>query len=939
VDTIIFSIGAGCTTTFILTVNPLPAAITGLNKVCIGQCITLSDGGGGTWSTSGPTATVSATTGSVCGVTTGVATITYTLPTSLCTATKPVTVNPLPSLYTVTGGGSYCAGGSGVHVGLNGSTIGVLYQLYVGGVIVGLPLAGTGAPLDFGSQTTAGIYNVIATNASTGCVKTMTGTVTITINPLPPLCTVTGGGTICAGAAGMHVGLTCSFVGISYQLMLGGTGVGTTISGTGAPLDFGLQTAAGTYTVVGTNAATGCIQTMTGSVVLNVNPLPGAIAGPSALCPGSTILLTDPTPGGTWTSTNLPIATIGATTGIVSGSTTGTTTIIYTLTATGCQTATIVTVSPAPGPIIGPATLCVGIPVTLTDAVSGGSWTSSAPGTASIGSLTGSVTPIIPGPTTITYSLGGTSCTVTKSITVNPGPAPITGVANVCAGSTTTVSDITPGGTWTNSTPSVGTISTTGVVTGISAGTTTVSYAVGAGCPSILTVTVNPLPLAIGGPIQVCAGSAITETDASAGGTWSIAPVATATVVSTSGLVSGLVAGTATVTYTLPTTCLITRPVTVNPLPSVIGGSAVVCVGLTTTLTDATPGGTWTHTSPLIGAISSTGVYTGISNGTDSVTYTIGTGCKISVVVTVNSVPTAIIGAGSICVGSTLTLSDPIPGGTWSSAAPLIATVNPATGVVTGVNPGSASIVYASGGCGTSVTVTVIAAPVAMSSTPSSVCVGGTITKTDASPAGFWTSGSPTLATVSSTGVVTGISSGTVIISYSLSTGCAVIAPVVVNPISQIMGTPVVCVGQTTNLTDTTLGGSWISSAPGTASINTSGVVTGHAAGLVTITYMEPTGCYATLAVTVNPVPASITGPSQVCVGSSILLTDPTIGSGMYWSSSVPSVASVDLTGNVTGNLTGTAIISYSFSTGCSATHPVTVNPVPPAPNSYRRRT
>ncbi len=932
IDTITYSIGAGCVITFILTVNPLPAAISGPNKVCVAQCITLTDAGGGTWTTSGPVATVGALTGSVCGVATGVATITYTLSTG-CFATKAVTVNPLPSLFTVTGGGAFCTGGTGVHIGLSGSTAGVLYQLYVGGVIVGLPVAGTGAALDFGIQTTAGIYTVIATNATTGCVKTMTGTVTITINPLPPICNVSGGGTICAGAAGVHVGLSCSSVGVSYQLMLGGVGVGTAISGTGAPLDFGLQTAAGTYTVVGTNATTGCSRTMTGSAVINVNPLPALIAGPSALCPGTTILLTDATPGGTWVSTNLPIATIGATTGIVTGLTTGTTTIIYTITATGCQVATIVTVSPAPGPIGGPSTLCVGIPITLTDVVPGGSWTSSAPSTATIGAFTGLVTPLVPGSTTITYSLGGTSCTVTKSVTVNPGPAPITGAANVCVGSTVTLSDITPGGTWTYSTPAVGSVSTAGVVTGISAGTTTISYAVGAGCPAILPVTVNPLPAAIGGPSSVCAGSSITETDATAGGTWSVTPLTTASIIGTSGLVSGIASGTATVSYTLPTTCLTTRPVTVNPLPGVIGGSHVVCVGLTTTLTDATPGGTWSHTTPATGTISSTGVYTGFSTGTDTVTYTIGTGCHISVIVTVNSVPTAIVGAGSICVGSTLTLTNPVPGGTWSSAAPSIATVVPTSGVVTGVTPGLASIAYTSGGCGTSVTVTVIAAPVAMTGL-SSVCVGGTITKSDVSPGGFWTSGAPSLASISSTGVVTGLSSGTVIISYSLSTGCSVIDPVVVNPLSQILGTPIVCVGQTTNLTDTTLGGSWSSSAPGIATISTAGVVTGHAAGYTTISYLLPTGCFAIQVVTVNPVPAPITGPSQVCAGFTIPLIDPSTGSGTYWSSSVPSVASVDLTGTVTGNTTGTAIISYSYSTGCSAVHPVTVNAVPPAPTA-----
>jgi hypothetical protein len=41
-----------------------------------------------------------------------------------------VTVNPLPTIYSVTGGGEYCASGNGLPVGLNGSETGINYQLY-----------------------------------------------------------------------------------------------------------------------------------------------------------------------------------------------------------------------------------------------------------------------------------------------------------------------------------------------------------------------------------------------------------------------------------------------------------------------------------------------------------------------------------------------------------------------------------------------------------------------------------------------------------------------------------------------------------------------------------------------------------------------------------------------------------------------------------------
>ena len=49
--------------------------------------------------------------------------------------------------YNVTGGGGFCTGSSGVHVGLAGSVTGISYQLYIDGSPAGSPVAGTGSPL------------------------------------------------------------------------------------------------------------------------------------------------------------------------------------------------------------------------------------------------------------------------------------------------------------------------------------------------------------------------------------------------------------------------------------------------------------------------------------------------------------------------------------------------------------------------------------------------------------------------------------------------------------------------------------------------------------------------------------------------------------------------------------------------------------------------
>jgi len=95
-----------------------------------------------------------------------------------------VTVNPLPAIFNVTGGGEYCSGGAGVAVGLSGSESGVNYQLKVDGVNAGTTVAGTGSAISFGNQTLDGTYTVIATYVSSACEEGMSGSATVTIWPV-----------------------------------------------------------------------------------------------------------------------------------------------------------------------------------------------------------------------------------------------------------------------------------------------------------------------------------------------------------------------------------------------------------------------------------------------------------------------------------------------------------------------------------------------------------------------------------------------------------------------------------------------------------------------------------------------------------------------------------------------------------------------------------
>lgn len=83
-------------------------------------------------------------------------------------------VNPAGfTVFNVTGGGSFCAGDSGVPLGLTGSQTAIDYWLSAGGEFVGTPVAGTGASLNFGNQAVSGLYSVIASNPSTAVITFM----------------------------------------------------------------------------------------------------------------------------------------------------------------------------------------------------------------------------------------------------------------------------------------------------------------------------------------------------------------------------------------------------------------------------------------------------------------------------------------------------------------------------------------------------------------------------------------------------------------------------------------------------------------------------------------------------------------------------------------------------------------------------------------------
>lgn len=631
-----------------------------------------------------------------------------------------------------------------------------------------------------------------------------------------------------------------------------------------------------TYLLTITDA---CGITATGNTTVTVNTV-APITGTLSLCVGNTTTLADATGGAhTWTSSNPGVATITSPGGVVNAIAAGTTTITYTSTATGCYATAVLTVTPLPAPITGITSVCAGSTTNLTDATAGVPWSSSNAAVATI-SGTGVVTGVSAGTATITC--GGPTCYVTTTVTVNP-VLPITGTLSICLGGTSALTDAVPGGTWLSTNTGVATVSGTGLVTSVSGGTTTISYTSPAGCVSTVVVTVNPIA-PISGTLTICQGSTTTLTDAAGAGTWSSSNIAVATAGLATGIISGISPGTSTITFVTAGGCTTSAVVTVNPTTP-ITGLTTICAGTTTTLSDVSAGGAWSSTNTTVATITSaTGIVSALAAGTTTISYLLPSGCYATTIFTVINVA-PITGNPELCAGSTTTLNDITAGGTWNSGNPGVATIGLATGVVSGISAGTSVITYTSGGgCTTTIVVTVDPLPAAITGN-TNVCVGLTTTLSDVTPGGVWSSSNTAIAGISGAGVVTGVTAGGVNITYQLPTGCLTTIAVIVNPLpAPISGAGNVCAGSSITLGDALTGGTWISNNSGVATIGiSSGVVNGITAGTAIITYTLPTSCLITAPVTVVPVPAApITAPLDYCQGATAVPLTAT-GNNLLW--------------------------------------------------------
>jgi hypothetical protein len=623
-------------------------------------------------------------------------------------------------------------------------------------------------------------------------------------------------------------------------------------------------------------------------------------------------------------------------------------------------------------PVTGPTQVCIGAPITLSDATATGTWSSSNSSLASVNSTSGVVTGLVVGSVTITYSgssAGGPNLGnyTTYPVTVNAAPiASVSASVAICNGSSTglTASGTSTSFTWS---PATGLSATTGAsvtASPISNTTYTVTGIAGA-CSNAATVTVsvNPLPtITPGAGASICSGASATIS-ASGAVSYTWVPSTGLSATTGSSVTASPAATTSyTVTGTSALSCSNTAQVNIiiSPSPTISSTTGnTVCAGGNSSVSGASATGSYiawynlvtagtllgygttlsitgapaTNTNYFAEANTLTGsstLATGLS-GTNTVRssgYTV----TAAVPVAINSIDIK-VGTGAVTVSMYYRLGAVSNSNINNSSGwILLGNVNVNLAVAGLVNlpfpsplvlvPGSYGLCFYTSTAANVYTQNALGGTGSVAATNSDLTLNyGLGTSGNFSGTLFGTA-RPPLCTI----------------YYSSSAGCSstprTAATLTVNPLPTISvsSSVAICNGSSTGLTASGTSASYSWSPATSLSASTGASVTANPTGTTTYTVTGSNGTCsntATVTVTVNAIP-TVTAPGVAyCTGSTGNLTAsgattytwaPTTGLSASTGATVAAIG----TGSVTYTVTGTT-------SGCSntATATTTVNAVP----------
>lgn len=726
------------------------------------------------------------------------------------------------------GGSGYYGGGSGGAVGSGGGG----GSSYIGGVTNGQTIAGNALmPNPVGGANITGNtgHGVVKIGfVSNPCLSPRVP-ISVNMSTAANAGTITGTATICVGATSTYTSTNAIFAGGTGSWSSSNTAIATVNATTGIITGVSAGTATITYTITGGCGGTATAQK---SITINALPVVAAISGSLVVCDvAGSVTLTNATTGGVWSSSNTNIATINNS-GIVTGVGFGTVSITYTVVnGNGCSqfVSTIVSVNSLPATptnlIATPATICSGSSTVLTAVSSGNNinWYSVATGgsilatvasganytsTAITSTKTFYAEAAVTGKQTFTYTgsiqdfvvpsgvnsltieawgaqggrgwingslgsgLGGNGGYAKGTLTVTPGET----LKIYVGGKGGSAKDFSAGG-WNGGGSSDDTDADSDDSGGGGGGATDVRQGG--------TALSNRVIVAGGGGGGGCASG----NGGAGGGLNGIAGL---------GMTGG-VAGTQSTGSSLGNGENVTTTTTGGggvtggggggyyggyggrSSYSTGGGGGSAYIGYVGLSNAQTISGNASMPNPAGGA----NISGKDGDGVLVISFASNPCLSPRVPIVVNLATSASIasvtGNATICIGSTATYtatSVVLAGGTgaWSSSNTAVATVNVATGVVSTVGAGTANIIYTiSGGCGGTVaaqkTITVKALPTVASITgANTVCgVGGTLTLSNSTSGGVWSSASSSIATISNNGVVTAIANGSAIIYYQVT--------------------------------------------------------------------------------------------------------------------------------------------------------------------------
>ena len=934
----------------------------------------------GVSNTGGPTAMVTSSTASACtpntgtvtlgAVTGGIAPYTYsfngsaftstTTYTGLAPGTYNVTVrdnngcqfstsvvvgsSPLPTALALTSVNSTCGNSNGVvNIGATtGGTPAYVYSFNGGSFSATTSYTGLAA----------GTYSVIVRD-NNGC--TFSNTVVVNNTAGPTALAVSNTPTTCGNANGtISIGATTGGT-APYTYSLNGGGFTATTSYTGQ--------AAGTYTVV-VRDNNGCTFQTTTTISNIPGPTAQVASNTSSTCGNANGTISiGATTGGTAPYTYSLNGGAFSSTTSYTGQPAGTYTVVV-RDNNGCTFQTTTTISNIPGP--------TAVALTATGATCGQS-----NGSLSVGAVTGGTAPYLysvngggfTSTTSYTGQASGTytvtvqdanGCTTTGTVVISNTGNPVPTIAsqtNVSCfgGSNGSVTISVTGGvspfTYTINT---GTFNGTGVFSGLSAGSYTISIVDNVGCqasqPIIITQpTVLTSSIASQTAVSCNGGSNGSVTVSGSGGTSPYTFSLNGGAFQPSGGFTGLSAGSYTVTVKDANGCTVNQPVVIVQ-PTALQASSLPsnanCTSSNGTITVTASGGTPNYTYLWTGGGGTQATTVGLVAGTYTVTVTDANNCTVTSSATIGVTPGGTATMSNVnnvtCAGlnnGSLTVS---MGGASTPPYTYVWTPNAGTtATVTNLSPGNYSVTVTDAfGCVATASASIIQpTALAVNVTSNNVsCNGGSDGSITATPSGgtvaysfLWSPGAFTSNTVNNLAI------GTYTVVVTDANGCQVTATRNLTQPTALAITPVVvntnCNQANGSITVTGSGGAGGYSFSLNGGSFGAGSFTGLLAGTYTITIKDANQCTSSFPVTISDQAgptSSITAQSNVsCNGgnngsATVVATGGTAPYTYSWNTSP-----VQTTQTASNLVQGIFAVTITDANGCVTSSGVTITQPP----------